>query len=210
MSGKVDNPMNNHIDNLHTLWYDFKFSKYFKHIIYWYGVRFKNNTFSSMSIGNSYNGEMNILNSNFVNLKLKSSLIFTVYTNITINNVTADTISQYPNFVIRLFDIHTFSNLMMTNSNIQNMGVQTIYSEISSFTVNEVNIYNSSCPRSTIETTSSTGIVLKNVNISESIATNMVAFMTFTSSVIDEISNSNFTEIQCIIILKKISILKLN
>ena len=39
--GKVDNPMNNHIDNLHTLWYDFKFSKYFKHIIYRYGVRFK-------------------------------------------------------------------------------------------------------------------------------------------------------------------------
>ena len=89
---------------------------------------------------------------------------------------------------------------MVTKSNIQNIGIQTVYSEVSPFTVNEVNIYNSSCLRSTIEAISSTGIVLKNVNISESISTNMTAFITFISCVIDEISNSNFTEIQYYVI----------
>ena len=153
-----------------------------------------------MSIANCYNGEMNITDSHFLNLKLKSSLLFSVYTNMTIDNNTVDSISQYPNFVVRLYDIHTFSNLMITNSSYQNMQVQFVYSEISSFVVDKANIYNVSCVRSIIETTSSTGVVLKNMNVTQSISTTMPALITFSTSVVDEISSSTFTEIQYYVI----------
>lgn len=143
---------------------------------------------------------MNIRDAQFLNLKLKSSLLFTVYTNVTIDNSTVDNISQYANFVVRLYDIHTFSNLYITNSSYQNMQVQFVYSEISSFSVDVANIYNVSCIRSIIETTSSTAIVLKHMNVSQSISTVMPALITFSTSVVDEISNSTFTEIQYYVI----------
>ena len=153
-----------------------------------------------MSIANCYNGEMNITDSQFLNLKLMSSLLFTVYTNTTITNWNIDSVTQYPNIIARLYDIHTFSNLMISSSSFKNMGVQFIYSEISSFTVNEVNLYNASWARSIIETTSSTAIVIRNFNASESITTVMPSFITFSNTVIYEISNSYFTEIQLYVI----------
>ena len=153
-----------------------------------------------MSIANSYNGEMSISNTTVTNLNLKSSLLFSVYTNITISNITVDTISQYQDLIVRLFDIHTFSNLNIKGSVFQNMGIQFIYSEISSFVVDGVSIYNISWGRSIIETTSSTGIIIKSFNASTSTTTNMPALITFTSTIIDEISNSNFTEIQYYVI----------
>ena len=153
-----------------------------------------------MSIVNSYNGEMSIYNANITNLKLKSSLLFSVYTNITIANITVDSISQYQDLVVRLFDIHTFSNLNINGSSFQNMGVQFIYSEISSFILDGVSVYNVSWSRSIIETSSSTAIVIKNFNASVSISIDMPAFITFANTVIKEISNSNFTEIQYYVI----------
>ena len=126
--------------------------------------------------------------------------MFAVYTNLLVDNSSFSNITQYSDYVVRIFDFHTFSNVSIVNSSFKSMGIQVIYSEISTFTVSEVEIFNISSSRSAIETSFSSAIVISNISVTQSISKDMPAFMTFTNSVVDLISSCSFTEIQYYVI----------
>ena len=162
--------------------------------------KFCASTSSSISIWNAYNGAVNITNVQVQGLNLKSSLVFAVYTNLLVDNSSFSNITQYSDYVVRIFDFHTFSNVSIVNSSFKSMEIQVIYSEISTFTVSEVEIFNISSSRSAIETSFSSAIVISNISVTQSISKDMPAFMTFTNSVVDLISSCSFTEIQYYVI----------
>ena len=86
--------------------------------------------------------------------------------------------------------------MTLTNSTFTNTQIQVLFSDLSTFTMDGVNIYNVSSQYSIIIARSSTLITIKNLNITYSKSTVYPALITFEDSSANEISNSSFTNIQ--------------
>ena len=149
-----------------------------------------------MSIVNWYNGEVNISEVEIKNLKLKSNLILLTSAIWTIENCLVDNITQYLDHATVILEVEFYSNIVMTNITLQNIKIPIIISDISTFKIYGVNIYNVSWSQSMIYVISSTSVAINSLNVSNSISTSAHSLITIHKSEIDEISDSYFNHNQ--------------